>query len=253
MGTTPLLSQKQRVTNQNSNSKEAAGDTAEQSSDEEKAVTEEAVKEETKVTTEEDTEKAATEEAVEETEEEKVKETAETEIEAEPAQPVEADEVSLAASAKDIMDKDIVWGNGDDSVQETLTKLQQADAGYMVVGTEGKLEGIVSKTDILGAISPYLRPLFAKWHRPQDDASLQIKIKWIMSSPVHTVKPETPLISIVEKMCKTGNRCMPVVGTDDKVQGIVTVFDIFRAMLQSNPNSSVVGKVSQSPPLISIG
>lgn len=249
-------------------SEEAADDTAEQPSDEEKAdaASAEDVKEDagkkTKETAEtepapkgsaEEQEDDAEEPAPDEAAEDKKEETAETEIEAEPAQPVETGDVFLASCAKDIMDKDIVWGSGNDSVQETLTKMQQADAGYMVVGTEGKLEGIVSKTDILGAISPYLRPLFAKWHRPQDDASLQIKIKWIMSRPVHTVKPETPLITIVEKMCKTGNRCMPVVDPDNKVQGVVTVFDIFRALLKSVPNGSVVGKVSQSPPLISIG
>ncbi|MBW8038796.1 MAG: CBS domain-containing protein [Planctomycetes bacterium] len=157
---------------------------------------------------------------------------------------------SLAICAKDIMQKDVVWGNPDESVQQALTKMQQADSGYMIAGTDGVIEGIVSKSDITGAISPYLRPLFAKWRRPLDDATLQIKIKWIMARPVRTIKPGTSLEAIMESMSQLGGRCMPVVDQQSKVQGLVTVFDIFKALLQYTSNVSTTGKTNQAPPLV---
>ncbi len=157
---------------------------------------------------------------------------------------------ALAMCAKDIMQKEVIWGVGDDSVEQTLAKMQQADSGYMMVGADGALEGIVSKSDITGAISPYLRPVFAKWHRPMDDATLQIKIKWVMSSPVHTVKPETPLSAIIENMCQFGGRALPVVDQQGKVQGLVTVFDILQALPNGTTDVSTVGKTVQSPPLV---
>ena len=98
--------------------------------------------------------------------------------------------VSLAIYAKDIMQKDVVWGSSDDTVQQTLTKMQQADAGFMMIGRDEVLEGVVSKSDITAAVSIYLRPVFAKWRRTLDDATLQIKVKWIMSRPVHIIKPD---------------------------------------------------------------
>ncbi len=163
--------------------------------------------------------------------------------------PGESDHISLAMCAQEIMQKDVVWGSGDDSVQQALTKMQQAQTGYMLVGTDGQLEGIVSKSDITGAVSIYLRPIFAKWRRPLDDATLQIRVKWIMSRPVRTIKPETSLTTIMENMRQFGGRCLPMVDQQGKVQGLVTVFDIYQALLSGSPNISYVGKTHQAPPL----
>ncbi|MHC4123321.1 MAG: CBS domain-containing protein, partial [Planctomycetota bacterium] len=107
--------------------------------------------------------------------------------------PAELSPATLAICAEDIMKKELVWGSTNDSVQQTLTKMKQQHAGYIMIGTDGILEGIVSKSDLSGALSPFLRPVFAKWRRPQDDATLQIKIKWIMSRPVHIISPQMPL------------------------------------------------------------
>jgi len=156
----------------------------------------------------------------------------------------------LTISAKDIMQKDILWGSPDDTVYQALTKMQQHNAGYMMVGTDGVPEGIVSNSDITGAISPYLRPIFAKWRRPLDEATLQIKIKWIMSRPVHTITLDTSIEAIMENICRFGRRALPVVDQLGKVHGLVTVFDIFQIMLKNYSNISTVGKVPQAPPLV---
>jgi CBS domain-containing protein len=120
----------------------------------------------------------------------------------------------------------------------------------MMVGTEGLLEGIVSKSDITGAVSVYLRPIFTKWQQPLDDATLQIKIKWIMTRPVRTVSPETPLAVIMENMYRFGGRCLPVVDQQGKVQGIITAFAVFNALLlNTDSDTSTAGKTLQAPPL----
>jgi CBS domain-containing protein len=143
-----------------------------------------------------------------------------------------------ATCAKDIMQKEVHWGTGEDSVQLLSTKMQQHNISYIMIGQNGSLEGIISISDLKSATSPYLRPEFAKWHRPLDDATLQIKAKWIMSKPVHTIEQETPLTTIMENMCQFSVRCLPVVNQQSKVQGFVTVFDIFRALLKSEANTS---------------
>ncbi len=138
----------------------------------------------------------------------------------------------LAVCAKDVMQKDVVWGSPDDSVQQALSKMQQHNTGYIIIGKKQVAEGIVSKSDLSGALSPYLRNIFAKWRRPLDDATLQIKIKWIMSKPTSTISPDTPLLKIIENMCQIDKKCLPVVDEEGKVRGLVTVFDIFRALLK---------------------
>ncbi len=151
--------------------------------------------------------------------------------------------------AKDVMQKDVAWAGPEESVQQALTKMQQHDSSYIIVGQDGALEGIVSKSDITGATSIYLRPIFAKWHGPGDDATLQIKLKWIMSRPVRTIRPEAPLATIIENMCRFGGRGLPVADEQGKVQGLVTVFDIFRTLLNTSEDVSAVGKTAEAPAL----
>ncbi len=158
--------------------------------------------------------------------------------------------VSSEVCATDIMQKEVVWATPEENVQQALTKMQQRDSGYIMIGKDGVLEGIVSKSDISGATSIYLRPIFAKWYGPLDDATLQIKLKWIMSRPVRTIRPETPLATIIENICRFGGRGLPVVDEEGKVQGLVTVFDIFRTLLNTSDNVSTVGKTAEVPALV---
>ena len=139
--------------------------------------------------------------------------------------------VPLALCAKDIMQKDVVWANPEDSVQLALAKIQKNDAGYLMIGRGQVLEGIVSKSNLTAALSPYLRSIFAKWRRPLDDATLQIRVKWIMGKTFNSIQPDTPLTEIMEKMCLTDLRCLPVVDEQGKVQGLITVFDILKVFL----------------------
>jgi CBS domain-containing protein len=156
----------------------------------------------------------------------------------------------LRIPARDIMTKEVVWCAPEDAVQEVLAAMQQHNAGYVLVGRDGMLEGLVSNSNILGAISPYLRPTFAKWRRPEDDATLGIKIKWIMSRPVRTVKPDVPFATIIENMRRYGGRCVPVADGQGKVLGIITVFDLLLRVLEADGSSSWQGSPPQGPPLL---
>lgn len=159
---------------------------------------------------------------------------------------------SLKANAEAIMDTDVFWCSPEDSVELALNKMRQHNTGYLMIGTDGVLEGIVSNSDISGAMSPYLRPIFAKWSRPLDSATLNIRLKWIMTRPVQTIYPEASLMTITENMCRLGKRCLPVMDQMGKVQGLITVFDIFKVLLNNEPNISTVGKTLQAPPLIKL-
>lgn len=147
--------------------------------------------------------------------------------------------------ADKIMQNQVIWANPDDSLQQALVKMQQTDAGYIMVGQNGVLEGIISKSDIARAMSPYLQPIFIKWRRPLDDATLKIRIKWIMSRPVHTIKQETSLAAIMEYMGQFRGRCLVVTDENGNVQGLVTTFDIFRALLKDKLNTCAEGQIAQ--------
>jgi len=155
----------------------------------------------------------------------------------------------LSLPVREVMDTRVVWGRPSDSVQDLLSKMQQHDVGYAMIGEGGVLDGIVSKSNILGAISPYLRPVFAKWHTPADDATLNIKIQWVMSRPVRTIGPDAALSIAIQSMQQFGGRCLAVLGDLEKKLGILTVFDIFRIFSQ-NDQFGTSGRTPQAPCLM---
>lgn len=163
-----------------------------------------------------------------------------------PIIPPEQAHALLNVCAKDIMEKEILWGKPEDSVQHAMEKMQQADTACMMVGSSGLLEGIVTWIDIAEAVSVYLRPVFSKWHRPADDATLQIRVKVIMTRPVRTIKPQTSLAVVMEDMCQHRLRCLPVVNEEGKTEGVVTTFDIFKLLLKMAPGFSITEGVPQS-------
>lgn len=151
----------------------------------------------------------------------------------------------LNRSASDVMTRQILWGNPDDSVQDAIEKMQQADTDCLMIGSAGSLEGIVTWIDVAEAVSIYLRPVFARWRRPADDATLQIKLKILMTRPVRTIRPQTPLASVMEDMCRHRLRCLPVVDEQGAVQGVVTSSGIFRFFLKMSADFSITDKQAQ--------
>ena len=135
-------------------------------------------------------------------------------------------------------------------MQKILTKMQLHGTDHVIIGRGETAEGVVSKSDLTGAVSPYLRPVFAKWRRPLDDATLRIKLKWIMSRPVHVASLQASVAAIVANMCRFRVRCLPVVDPQGKVQGLVAEVNIFKALLKlkSSPNVPASGGAGQGQP-----
>ncbi len=138
-------------------------------------------------------------------------------------------EIGLLASH--LMQTEVHWISADDTVDQAQAKMQQTGVSYLLVGNGSKLDGIVTQSDLASAASVYLRPIFAKWRRPEDDATLQIRIKWVMSKQIYAVKVGTPLANIIHLNCKYDISCLPVIDAQGQVLGVVTTKDVFKAVL----------------------
>ena len=148
--------------------------------------------------------------------------------------------------AKDIMQKDILWGNAEDSVEDALSRMEDAKTYHIMVGRASILQAIVLKADLEAVLSPYLRPEFAKWRRPLDDATLRIKIKWVMHKSPSTVRPDAPLHVIIERMREAGVHVLPVTDDVNTVLGVVTVRDVLGAFLECQPPREIEDLKSES-------
>jgi CBS domain-containing protein len=149
--------------------------------------------------------------------------------------PEQGPALPLSTPAAEIMRTDLAWADAEDTVEAVLAKMQEHNVSHVIVGQKLAPQGIVSRSDIAGAVSPYLRPTFAKWRRPLDDATLRIKVKWIMSTPLTTIASDTPLSAIMEQMQQLHKRALPVVGAQGAIVGMITAYDIFAALLKPAP------------------
>ncbi|MDH7599198.1 MAG: CBS domain-containing protein [Sedimentisphaerales bacterium] len=136
----------------------------------------------------------------------------------------------LGIRVDQVMRKDVVWAGPDQDVQQVLRLMQSHDVGYVLMGQGGRCEGIVSRSTILAALSPYLRPVFARWRRPQDDATLTIRIRWFMSRPVRTIACDATIHQAARTMLQFGIRALVVLDAQGNVVGILTVFDVLRSL-----------------------
>ena len=138
---------------------------------------------------------------------------------------------------EEIMDDSVTWASPDDSIQDVFTKMGQHNIPYVLVGNNGKMAGIVSRSSVGRVIGTYLRPKFVNQLVLQNDAALsfklnwsKFKIRWTMSHPVLTVKPDLGLSDTMTLMCKLKVRCLPVVNPKKQVLGLVTESHIFQKL-----------------------
>lgn len=96
-----------------------------------------------------------------------------------------------------------------------------------VVNKEGKLVGIVVEEDLLAAQpSPATTLSIYEIH----GLLSRLKIKEIMSHPVHSTTPDCPLEEAARLMLENGIGCLPIM-ENDKVIGIITDADIFQSLV----------------------
>lgn len=150
-------------------------------------------------------------------------------------------------TAGQIIKQTALWVGPEDTVEDVLHHMQHHNVSYTLVGADGKIEGLLSRSDMAAAVSPYTRSVFAHWRRPLDYATLQIRVKWFMSRPVHTIRTDASLIAVIDTMMRYAVRGLPVVDADGRAVGILTVYDIFAALL-SGAGIGIAGIPQQAPP-----
>ena len=87
---------------------------------------------------------------------------------------------------------------------------------FLVIHADGRLAGLFSDRDVLRALG----------RTPNWQAK---NVSGVMTHKVFTVTPETPLSVAASEMLSRRINCLPVVGNDGKVCGIITSTDLLRS------------------------
>jgi CBS domain-containing protein len=119
----------------------------------------------------------------------------------------------------------------DGSLLSALKKLVKKNIGCAVVVERKKPVGIVTERDISRKIA-------------KSTKVLKSQVKRVMSSPLVTVTPRTPIDKALYLMLKHGIRRLPVI-EEEKLVGLVSERDLLRWVLQISYEPQIPIEVKQ--------
>lgn len=141
------------------------------------------------------------------------------------------------AICADIMSRDVIAVAPGAPLWEALELLRRHRIKALPVTDErARIIGIVTQTDILDktvwersgprvGLALRMRLTFTRGRAPHGS------VEDIMTSPVKTARPETPIADLVLWMSDAGLHHLPVVGPDERMVGIVSQTDLVAALL----------------------
>ena len=124
----------------------------------------------------------------------------------------------ITVRVKDVMDKNIVMVDANDTVNEVLKKMLQAGVWSVVVEKQGLPVGVITERDII-------RRCVAKGLNME-----KVKAEEIMSSPLLTISPDATLGEAMKEMTEKHVRRLYVV-EGGKIIGRITQTGLFENML----------------------
>ena len=125
------------------------------------------------------------------------------------------DKPLLLIKAEDVMVKEVVILEENDSVKKAAEIMAQLDVSAIIVAAEGKTKGILTERDILKRIVA------------EGKNSRKTKVKDIMSSPLVTIEPSTDLEEAARLMFEKKIKNLPV-SHENRLIGLINLQDICR-------------------------
>lgn len=120
-------------------------------------------------------------------------------------------------------------GHKDDLVSQAQQRMQSATIRHLPIVTEGgQLLGLLTDRDLRQAGASSV-PLLARYEAPL--LLMTMKVKDIMTTDVYTVIEETTVATAGQLFLDYKLGCLPVVYTDNRLAGILTVTDLLRAYI----------------------
>jgi CBS domain-containing protein len=110
----------------------------------------------------------------------------------------------------------------EDSVEEAVARMQQQQVGYVLLCRRDQLVGIFTERDLLRRV---LAP----------GLDLSIRLEACMTPSPVTVSPTEPIAAAVRRMVEGGYRHLPVVDSDGRPLGVLSVNGVIRYLVGHFP------------------
>ncbi len=130
----------------------------------------------------------------------------------------------------EIMSEQIETINFSNTAQESAIKMSDRNVSSLVVlGENGRAIGIITERDLVRRVCT------------RDVPSSSVNVENVISSPVKTVSPETPIDEVADVMVSNKVRHVVIVDQNQKPVGIISATDIVAYVRENSQN---VAKIS---------
>jgi acetoin utilization protein AcuB len=128
----------------------------------------------------------------------------------------------------ELMTRRVITGSEDEPIQDLWEGMQRYRFRHLPIVRDGKLVGLVTRSDLLHASSTWLSD------RADERNALIGKqpLKSIMQTEVLTMRPHEPPLEAARLMWQGELGCVPVTDDDGKLVGIVTSTDFLKLSIQ---------------------
>jgi CBS domain-containing protein len=140
----------------------------------------------------------------------------------------------------DVMTREVITTTESASLAQAVElMLEHRISGLPVIGTGGRLSGMLSEGDLLRRTETGTAPQVSGWRAllagPERLARWYLhthgrKVGEVMTQPVVSVSPATPLTQAVELMQRHRIKRLPVLTEDGQLAGIISRADVLRAL-----------------------
>ena len=118
-----------------------------------------------------------------------------------------------------VSDQDLSFLKPDDSVSSAIDLMTDRKIGAVLIAEEGRLAGIFTERDVLHRLVKAKKDLV---NTPLGD---------VMTADPLCVQPDAPALAALQIMSEKGFRHLPVVTAEGKIVGIVSIRDLYGAVL----------------------
>jgi len=122
----------------------------------------------------------------------------------------------LIMKVEDVMIEGVITIDSDASVMKAVKMMNENEIGCLIVTRRGKAVGIVTERDLLARV-------IAKSKNPK-----KTRVREIMTKPLISGQPEMDLEEATKLMFKMKIKKLPVVESEGKLAGLITLTDVAR-------------------------
>lgn len=121
-------------------------------------------------------------------------------------------------NVEDIMVKNVITVDKDEAVSNAVDIMNEHNIGCLIVVSDGIAIGILTERDLL-------KRVLAKSKDPRET-----KVREVMTRPLIYVGPDTDIDKAKEIMSKFGIKKLPVIDSEGRLVGLLTVTDIANSL-----------------------